>query len=206
MEKQIQPDTPSPNNFFFHPYNILLHLVLFSLAALFLAFSVAYVYSRIQGNIPPVKLPTLFYINTVLLLASSATINRAKRCYEHDNTEAYQKALLWTILLSIVFLISQVFAWQSLFQQNIFLTHSNTASYVYLISGLHFLHILVGLPFLILFLRTAQLNMKEPASVLVYFSDPEKQLKLRLLAIYWHFLDGLWIYLVLFFGINYLLQ
>ena len=48
--------------------------------------------------------------------------------------------------------------------------------------------------------------MKEPVSVLVYFSDPEKRLKLRLLTIYWHFLDGLWIYLVLFFWVNYLFR
>ena len=45
--------------------------------------------------------------------------------------------------------------------------------------------------------------MKEPVTVLVYFSDPEKRLRLRLLTIYWHFLDGLWIFLVLFLLANY---
>jgi cytochrome c oxidase subunit 3 len=60
----------------------------------------------------------------------------------------------------------------------------------------------VGLPFLYLFYRAAKKYMIDPVTVLVYFSDPEKRLKLRLLTIYWHFLDLLWIYLVLFFGIN----
>ena len=202
-ERQNSPAGPS---LFFHPYNILLTLVLFSVSALFLAFSVAYVYTRLQGDIPPIKIPLLFFINTVLLLASSATMHWAKQCYEKDNTDSYQKALLFTILLSLLFLISQTFAWASLFQQNIFLAHSNTASYVYLISGLHFMHVIAGLPFLVLFYKTARTRMKEPVSVLVYFSDPEKRLKLRLLTIYWHFLDALWVYLVLFFWINYMLR
>ena len=49
------------------------------------------------------------------------------------------------------------------------------------------------------FIYQARYHMKEPVSVLVYFSDPEKRLNLRLLGIYWHFLDVLWIYLVVFF-------
>jgi cytochrome c oxidase subunit 3 len=64
-------------------------------------------------------------------------------------------------------------------------------------------HVIAGLPFLVMFYRTACKRMVDPVTVLVYFSDPEKRLKLRLLTVYWHFLDGLWIYLVLFLGINY---
>jgi len=66
--------------------------------------------------------------------------------------------------------------------------------------------LLFGIPFLAWFYWMAKKKMVEPVSVLVYFSDPEKKLRLRLLTIYWHFLDGLWIYLVLFFWINYLIK
>ena len=130
----------------------------------------------------------------------------AKKAYKADETENYQKALWATIGLSLLFLIMQFFGWQQLINQNIFLPSGNSASYLYLLSGLHFAHVIVGLPFLILFLRAARMKMKEPVSVLVYFSDPEKKLKLRLLTIYWHFLDILWIYLVVFFYVNYLIQ
>jgi cytochrome c oxidase subunit III len=75
--------------------------------------------------------------------------------------------------------------------------------YVWAISIIHFLHILGGLPFFIVFLYTAYTRMKEPVSVLVYFSDPVKQLRLRLLTMYWLFLDYLWIYLIVFFWGNY---
>ncbi len=181
-------------------------LLLIAISALFLAFSGALVYNRVQNNLPPIQLPPLFIFNTLILLGSSWTMLRAKQAYEADDTDKYQKALIWTILLSILFLIAQIFGWQQLFAKNEFLSSGNSTAYLYLLSGLHFAHVIAGLPFLGLFLRTARLQMKEPVSVLVYFSDPEKRLKLRLLTLYWHFLDGLWIYLVLFFWINYLIR
>ncbi len=190
----------------FHPYNILLTLVLGSVTALFLAFSAAFIYSRVQGETPPIKLPNIFIFNTLILIGSSATINWANRCYKNDNTLHYQYALAATIALTFVFLIAQFFGWSALFQQNIFINSHNAASYLYLISALHFMHVIAGLPILMFFLHAAIKRMKEPVSVLVYFSDPEKRLKLRLLTIYWHFLDALWIYLVFFFWINYLVK
>jgi len=190
----------------FHPYNILLTLVLMGITALFFAFSASYLYSRVQNGVPPIKLPSLFYLNTLVLLASSGTMLLAQRAYKNDHTEQYQFMLGCTIVLTLVFLVSQLIAWQTLFNQQIFVNYSNTASYVYVISVLHFVHVVAGLPFLILFLWVAIKRMKEPVSVLVYFSDPEKRLKLKLLTKYWHYLDGLWLYLVLFFWLNYVFQ
>ncbi|MCB0618553.1 MAG: cytochrome c oxidase subunit 3 [Saprospiraceae bacterium] len=194
------------DNFSFHPYNVLLILVLMGVSALFLAFTAAFVYTRVQNDLPPLRLPAIFLFNTLILLGGSASMVRAKRAYQHDNTAVYQRSLWITIGLSLLFLVMQFAGWQQLFRQNIFLTSGNSASYLYVISGLHFAHVIAGLPFLALFLQTARRRMKEPVSVLVYFSDPEKRLKLRLLTIYWHFLDGLWIYLVLFFWVNYLFR
>ncbi|MCB9080697.1 MAG: cytochrome c oxidase subunit 3 [Lewinellaceae bacterium] len=193
-------------SFAFHPYNVLLMLTLFGLGALFLALSLSFVYTRVQNGLPPIQLPPIFLANTLILMASSWMMIRAKQAYLADNTVAYQRALIWTILLSIVFMAAQAIGWRELFRQEIFINSDNSASYLYVISGLHFAHVIAGLPFLIGFLITAYRRMQEPVSVLVYFSDPEKRLKLRLLTIYWHFLDGLWIYLVLFFFVNALLQ
>lgn len=189
----------------FHPYNIILTLLLMGVISLFMAFSISYIYSSIQMNIPPVKLPPIFLFNTVILLASSAAMMWANRSYKEDHTENYQRALILTIVLSLVFLVAQYFGWKALFDNNVFINSTTTASYLYLISFLHFAHVIAGLPFLGLFLYVAYYRMKEPVSVLVYFSDPEKLLKLRLLTRYWHFLDLLWIYLVLFFYANYFL-
>ena len=204
--ERSEPGYREYDNFAFHPYNVMLALVLFGICALFLAFSIAFIYSRVQSDLPPVKLPILFVFNTLILLGSSATLVWAKRAYLQDNTRQYQQALWATLGLSILFLGAQIFAWRQLFMQEIFVHSDTSASYLYLISGLHFAHVIAGIPFLAVFLWQAYQRMKEPVSVLVYFSDPEKRLRLRLLSIYWHFLDLLWVYLVLFFWINYLVR
>ncbi len=193
-------------NFAFHPHNILLTLLLFSLSILFLSLSGAFIYTRIQNGLPPVKLPWLFAVNTLILVASSWSMLQAKKAYQDDKTERYQMMLIVTIVLSLLFMVAQYLAWVQLFQQQIFIDSDPSAAYLYVISGLHFAHVIGGLPFLMLFLWKAYKYMKEPVSVLVYFSDPEKRLRLRLLTIYWHFLDILWIYLVVFFYLNYLIQ
>jgi len=189
-----------------HPYKIFMTLLLAGITMLFLALSAAYMYTRIDMNIPPIRLPNIFFFSTLVLLGTSYTLKLAEKSYLEDNTEKYIKTLFVTILLTGLFMITQAFGWVSLFKGNIGITHSTTASYLYVISALHFAHVLAGLPFLILFLHTARKHMKEPVSVLVYFSDPEKRLKLKLLTRYWHYLDFLWIYLVLFFWINYLIS
>ncbi|MEM9888372.1 MAG: cytochrome c oxidase subunit 3 [Bacteroidota bacterium] len=206
MKDKTQEYGTDYQNMAFHPLNVLLTLTLISLGALFLTLTISFVYSRIQSDLPPLQLPNLFIFNTLVLLGSSATMIWAKRSYLKDNTRNYQNALLATIIISLIFMGLQFVAWQQLFAENILINSNVSASYLYVISGLHFAHIIGGLPFLIIFLIKAYKRMKEPVSVLVYFSDPEKRLKLRLLTIYWHFLDALWIYLVLFFWINYLLR
>lgn len=186
----------------FHPKNIILFLTLAGLTMLFLSLSFAYVYTRTLSKLPPLQLPWLFYVNTLVLLASSYTLLQSKQAYLEDMTGRYQQTLYITISLSFLFLVLQGIAWYSLFNQNIMIQSDNSAGYLYVISGLHFFHVVAGLPFLIYFSIQAKKYMIEPVSVLVYFSDPHKRLNLKLISIYWHFLDILWVYLMVFFVIN----
>ena len=188
----------------FHPLRIFMYLLLAGVTMLFLAFTAAYMYSRFWASdgAPPIHLPKIFVFNSLLMVASSYALRRAKTCYLQDETTGYQNALLITTILTVAFMLLQIVGWRQLFGQDMFLTSSTLTSYLYVLSVLHFMHVLAGLPFLVMFYLSAKKRMKEPVSVLVYFSDPVKRLKLRLLSIYWHFLDGLWIYLVLFFLLN----
>jgi len=191
----------------FHPKSIMLTLMLMGVGALFVALSAAYVYNRVQHpEIPPIKLPPLFLINTLILLGSSYTLIQAKKAYRADNTEGYKQNLIYTLILSGIFFVAQCIAWRILFANDINFQHSNTASYLIIISIVHLLHVVAGIPFLAVFYYTAKKRMVEPVSVLIYFSDPAKKLNLRLLTVYWHFLDALWIYLVIFFGISYFIK
>lgn len=200
----VDKNPTQKNEFLFHPNNIMLFLLLFGLSILFLALTASYIYIRVVNHVPPIQVPALFVVNTLILLGSSYTMLLAKKAYLNDDTRLYQQFLKLTIWLSLLFMVMQTLAWIWLFQNNIGLNASTTAGFLYVISFVHLAHVVAGLPFLIIFYRTAKKRMVDPVTVLIYFSDPEKRLKLRLLTVYWHFLDFLWIYLVLFFGINYL--
>lgn len=193
-------------NYLIHPMYIVMFLTLAGITALFLGFSAAYLYNRVQQGIPPIELPPLFYWNTMILMGSSYTLWKSKQAYLDDETEKYKYLLGATLLLTLVFLGAQILAWYQLVNQDVLINHSTMASYMYLISGLHFAHVIAGIPFLGYFIYVAHKRMQEPMSVLMYFSDPSKKRKLDLLNWYWHFLDGLWIYLVLFFFVNYLMR
>jgi cytochrome c oxidase subunit 3 len=190
----------------FHPYNIFMVLLISGLSVMFLGLTAAYLYSRITGNMEPIRIPSIFLLNTAILMGTSWMLRKARGNYQEDKTRQYQRALLLTILLTILFLCLQVVGWNLLLDQNTWITSSTLAAYVYIVSALHFVHIIAGLPFLILFLITSYRKMKEPVSVLVYFSDPAKKLRLRLLSMYWHWLDFLWIYIISFFWLNWLFR
>ena len=192
-------------NYLIHPLYILITLVLGSVTALFMGFSAAYIYSRVQNGQDPVAIPDLFFINSIFLLGASWCLMETKKAYEADRTRYYKQMLMATLLLTVVFLVLQIFAWNQMYQMNISLNGSTLGSYLYAISGLHFTHVIAGIPFLVFFILDARKRLVEPASVLVYLSDPDKKRKLVVLSIYWHFLDALWIYLVLFFLINRLI-
>ena len=79
------------DNYSFHPYNVLLTLLLFGITVLFLSISAAFVYTRVQSQLPPIRLPGIFFFNTLILLASSGTMVWAKKAYLEDNTAKYQR-------------------------------------------------------------------------------------------------------------------
>jgi cytochrome c oxidase subunit III len=193
-----------------HPYSIMMYLFLTGLTMIFVGLSFAYIYTRIQTGEPPIRMPYIFLVNTLVLFSSSWTLRRAKQMYETDNTEGYQKSLLATVLIIFLFMVLQYIGWEMLINENPLVfktaTSHNMSNYIYAISVIHVFHILFGLPFFLLFLFRAYTKLHDPVTVLVYFTDPVKQLELRLLSRYWHFLDYLWLYLMVFFWANYFIQ
>lgn len=193
-----------------HPYSIMMYLFLTGLTMIFVGLSFAYIYTRIQTGEPPIRMPSIFLVNTLVLFCSSWTLRQAKRMYETDNTEGYQKSLLATVLIIFLFMALQYIGWEMLINENPLVfktaTSHNMSNYIYAISVIHVFHILFGLPFFLVFLFRAYTKLHDPVTVLVYFTDPVKQLELRLLSRYWHFLDYLWLYLMVFFWANYFIQ
>ncbi len=201
---KYKPMVPQ-RKYLIHPYYIILTLAIAGITALFLGVTAAYMYNRIQQGVAPVQLPALFYFNTLIIASSSFTLVKAMKMYKEDDTRKFRLFLWTTLSLSVLFFIMQLVAWKQLSANDIGLTSSTMASYMYFISGLHLVHLAGGIPFLIHFIYLAHVKMRDPVTVLLFFSDVDRKRVLHMLNIYWHFLDGLWIYLMLFFLLNYLI-
>lgn len=193
-------------NLILHPYKIMLFFLLISVSMIFVGVIAAYIYQRIEMKFEPVRLPYVFILNACILLLSSYTLNLATKAYLDDDTERYKKMLLATLGMTLLFMAAQAASWYWMYNTGQFPETGVGGQYIIVFGVLHFVHIFAGLPFFILFIVAAYKRMKEPVSVLIYFSDPEKKMKLRLLSVYWHYLDALWWILVLFFTFNYLIQ
>jgi cytochrome c oxidase subunit III len=196
----------SDRKILYHPYNIMMVLLLSALTMVFVGLSAAYLYTRFSSHEAPIKVPLIFLFNTLILFLSSICLRFAKKYYLEDETDRYKFALVFTILFTLIFMTLQYIGWKELLLINPNLAKGNMAAYVYAISIIHFIHIIGGLPFMLAFIINAMVKMREPVSVLIYFSDPLKRMKLRLLTLYWNFLDILWMYLMLFFWINYFIK
>ncbi|MEQ9657249.1 cytochrome c oxidase subunit 3, partial [Fulvivirga sp.] len=98
-----------------------------------------------------------------------------------------------TSILGVAFLIGQFFVWGALVDQNIFLVGNPSGSFLYILSGLHGLHLVSGIIFLIIVL----------ISTFKYRVHSKNLAQIQMCTTYWHFLGGLWIYLFVFLLLNH---
>jgi cytochrome c oxidase subunit III len=161
-----------------------MRFALASITMLFIALTSAYVVR--QGLDPEwraIQRPAILWINTIVLLASSFTIEKARRA-----TRSGTSWLFSTLLLGVAFVIGQLIAWRELSDQGVYLSTSPHSSFFYLLTGLHGLHLLGGIVALTYIALRGLDEDHLPRWV-------------GATALYWHFMDGLWIYLfVLLFG------
>lgn len=138
-----------------------------------------------------VNLPTAFYVSTVLLVISSITYILAKEAVKKDNQKLGTIWLLITLGLGITFISLQFVGFSSMVAQGYYFTGPTSSikmSYMFLIAMVHILHVVAGLVTLLVVLYKQAKG---------YYSSQE-YLGVSLGATFWHFLDLLWVYLVLF--------
>lgn len=183
---------------------LVLSLLIVALTVMFVALTVAYLFSKDQWTWQQFRFPKMFLISTVIIVLSSFSLERAIKCLQVDELDGYTKWLKYALALGVAFLVTQVIGWLNLQQSGIFFGGTPDGSYLYLISGLHALHLVAGLGVLcVLYWKTGSSN-KNPVKGLLLASDASNLSKVKLLATYWHFVDVLWIYLLLFFLFNHL--
>ena len=175
-----------------HPKKFALWLFIVTVIMIFAALTSAYIVRQADGNWLMFELPDLFLVTTVVILASSGTMHWAYLAVKKDNLESAKIAIAITTVLGVGFLIGQYLAWGELVKDNIFLVGNPSGSFVYIISGLHGLHIVGGVIFLVIVL----------VSIFRLKVHSKNLLRIEMCATYWHFLDVLWLYLFVFLLLN----
>jgi cytochrome c oxidase subunit 3 len=141
--------------------------------------------------------PKAFIVSTVILLLSSFSISRGVKAFRDDDLKELFISLLATLVLAIAFAVSQYTGWKKLYDAGFYLSTQAGVSFLYIISGLHLLHVMAGILVLAWLCISAGFKLTDDVQGLVYLSNRFEELKLELFTIYWHFVDFLW--LCLFF-------
>jgi cytochrome c oxidase subunit 3 len=151
------------------------------------------VFAASKGKGHGLVLPDLFLYSTIILLLSSVCLFLASKSLRNQQLQK-QKLFLWlTVAFGVAFAFFQVQAWSSLYQTGAALVNNNAAiSLIYIVSGFHLLHIFGGLCFVGNALYGAYKNV----------ALEKAQYKMEIAAIFWHFIDILWIYLYVFLLLN----
>ena len=173
-------------------YRIGMWVALASIGMMFTSLSSAYIVrSGGAKDWSPIALPRVLFASTVLILISSVTLELARRKLKRSLHDVYAKYVLLTTLLGVGFLASQVFAWRQLAAQGVYLASHPHSSFFYLFTGAHAVHLIGGLLALAYLWFRSRSRMTEPVA------RAKQQATADAVAIYWHFMDGLWIYLFL---------
>jgi len=175
-----------------NPKKFALWLFIASVIMIFAALTSAYIVRQADGNWMMFDLPNSLWITSAIILVSSATMHWAYLSAKTDNLEGTKLAISITTVLGLAFLIGQFIAWGDLVERNVYFVGNPSGSFVYVISGLHGLHIVGGVIFLLIVL-VATFRFKVHS---------KKMSQIEMCATYWHFLDGLWLYLFVFLLLN----
>jgi cytochrome c oxidase subunit III len=188
-EPSIAERTPPPEG-----YRIAIWLALVSITMFFLALTSAYIFNR--ANTQPIVMPRVLWLSTALIIASSLTMELARRSLRLRQEGAFKRWLAVTMALGLGFLGAQLTAWHHLVESGFYLNteffdgsayiRNFHSSYAYIFTGLHGVHLLGGL------VALAYLTMRAQGS----WTAVRRRVSVDVTALYWHFLDGLWIYLL----------
>jgi len=155
---------------------------------IFAAFTSALVVRRgISNDWVPTALPPILYLNTLVLVVSSLTLEVSRRSLRAARGAAFARWLYLTVALGLAFVAGQLAGWKELHARGVYLATNPSSSFFYLLTAAHGIHLLGGIvALLVLAVRAPKLA-----------AMPKSRVAVDVTSIYWHFMDGLWIYLLI---------
>ena len=156
----------------------------------FVAFSGAFVFRRgLSGDWTSMPKPPILFLNTAVLLASSFALEMARRALKAGLRSKFNAWWSAGTVLGVLFLLGQALAWQQLKDLGIYVATSPSSSFFYVLTASHAFHLVGGVAALI-YVAARSLS---PSLA------PVRRTVIDISAIFWHFLDGLWVYLMVLF-------
>lgn len=173
-----------------HPHRFALYAAMASILMMFASLTSAYIVRQAAGNWQEYLVPQIFYISTLILLVSSLTLHMGYRAFKSGGAGAYRSMILTTLALGMVFIVMQYFGWQQLYATGVPLDGNPSGSFFYVISGVHAAHVLGGI---------AALGVAAFHAMTLKFEVTQRRInRFALVVQYWHFVDLLWLYLLVF--------
>jgi cytochrome c oxidase subunit 3 len=168
-------------------YMIAMAMALAAIVMLFAAFTSALVVRKgLSYDWVSMPMPRVLWLNTALLLLSSLTLEFSRRALGAHRAEAFARWLYVTTGLGVAFVAGQLLAWRELAAQGVYLATNPSSSFFYLFTAAHGLHLLGGIAALIyLVVRAGAIALRK-----------QRRTAVDVTALYWHFMDGLWIYIL----------
>ena len=172
-----------------HPHKFILWVGIGAIIMMFAGLTSAYIVKREQPGWTSYAMPIAFYYSTAILLLSSLTIFLATKSFVERRMIRYRQLVLTTAILGLVFMLLQWFGFRHLWQTGITFHGSGAGQFLYIIAGLHVVHVLGGIIALfVVYIRARNSRIRSYNVVPV-----------QVAGTYWHFVDLLWIYLFIFF-------
>ncbi|MEO6232903.1 MAG: heme-copper oxidase subunit III [Ferruginibacter sp.] len=171
-----------------HPHKFTLWVGIASIIMMFAGLTSAYIVKRNQANWTSFKLPEMFWYSTAVIIISSLTLYLAQNAFKQREMSKYRSLVVATLLLGMLFIALQVIGFNQLWENGITLTKNVSFSFLYVIVGLHALHVVGGLIALIILFLKAFSNKVRNYNIV----------PIEVISTYWHFVDVLWIYLLIF--------
>lgn len=179
------------------PFAFMLYLAIVGSGLLFFFLLLVFITKEARNQDIPLKIPGVFWVSTFVIVASSLTLQGANKAFKEERFRSYRLNISITLLAGILFIVLQGLGWRKMLMAGITMSNNTGGMFIYVLSGLHILHTLGGLIALASANKDAFQRMQYVDSY-VYSVNPPNQLKIKLISIYWHFIDILWIILFLF--------
>jgi cytochrome c oxidase subunit III len=200
--KQSTKQTENPFTKRREPLGFMLWLGVIGSSLLFISIFITYLVSTRGKNGNFIALPDMFWLSTLVILFSSILLHEANLAFKQERFLHYRLFLGATLTLGVTFMLLQASGWLEMIENGFFINQSTSIGFIYLLTGLHLLHILGGVVYLTFIFQKALKNRSYVDSF-VYSVNPPNILKLKLITRYWHFVDALWLVVFLFMVLLY---